>query len=86
MGNCVPCVAVSVDDYYRHKNGGALGLFELEDYLLHDEAIFGSQAETTLDRAASDHARVAGIIKQKLTHYIQEESTALEAGFLANSY
>lgn len=46
MGNGVPCVGIVFDAYYRHKNSGALGLFDMQDWLLDTKTIFGVEAIT----------------------------------------
>jgi polysaccharide pyruvyl transferase WcaK-like protein len=44
MGACVPTVSIAFDDYYLHKNKGALKIFGLEEYIISCDAETLSQA------------------------------------------
>jgi hypothetical protein len=35
MGGSVPTIAMAFDDYYFHKNKGALKIFDMENCLIH---------------------------------------------------
>ncbi|MHC5033684.1 MAG: hypothetical protein ACYTFZ_01445 [Planctomycetota bacterium] len=54
VANGTPVVAVALDDYYYHKNSGALALCGLDAYALDREAFFGPRAEATITDALAN--------------------------------
>ncbi len=54
MANGVPALAVALDDYYYHKNAGALGLCGLARYALSADDFFGPEAERALKEALAN--------------------------------
>lgn len=60
LGNAVPTIAISLDDYYLRKNRGALALAGLEEYALDRDAFHGKRAEDCIDRALKERAELSG--------------------------
>ena len=79
MGNSVPCVAVSVDEYYRHKNGGALALFGMQGWMLSGDAIFDSRAENMFGRMIAQRGALAAEIGRRLSGYNSQDGDAIAA-------
>jgi polysaccharide pyruvyl transferase WcaK-like protein len=67
MGGAVPTVAIALDDYYVHKNRGAMALFGQEAFLVSAEP--DRLADAVLERveaAWTARARIAGHIREHL--------------------
>jgi len=77
MGNAIPAIAVSVDEYYRHKNSGALALFGMEDNLLHGDVLFGSQALDTINRVCRERANLRSQIQLRLSAYSEQDGNVM---------
>lgn len=58
MGECVPSVAVCLDDYYYRKNHGALSNCGHQDLCLDNAAFMGQKAFDTLDKAIEKNLRL----------------------------
>jgi coenzyme F420-reducing hydrogenase beta subunit/polysaccharide pyruvyl transferase WcaK-like protein len=69
MANAVPTIGVAVDDYYLHKNRGALALFGMEDWMLDKSSIFLPLAEQMLKDIISIHREMCAAIEERDNHY-----------------
>jgi polysaccharide pyruvyl transferase WcaK-like protein len=68
MGSGIPTIAISLDDYYKRKNSGALGLFGQEKWLIEKEKLFREGfMEETIDRLIKE----LGEQKETITKYLK---------------
>jgi polysaccharide pyruvyl transferase WcaK-like protein len=79
MGNAVPVVAAALDEYYSHKNKGALGLVGLEDFMLEKADFFSSTAFERIDEALASSADISAALRAWLGKARAEESWALSS-------
>jgi polysaccharide pyruvyl transferase WcaK-like protein len=68
QGECVPTVAVALDDYYTHKNKGALGNSGHARFVLERDAFFGPEVFTRIDEARTQDDQ----LRAELINYIAE--------------
>ena len=59
QGEGVPIVGVSLDDYYYHKNKGALDNTGHGDFLVNSEGFYSDMAESLIQRALNEHAAIS---------------------------
>ena len=59
QGEGVPIVGVSLDDYYYHKNKGALDNTGHGDFLVNSEGFYSDMAESLIQRALNEHDEIS---------------------------
>ncbi len=64
MANAVPTIGVAVDDYYLHKNRGALALFGMDEWMLSSFTIFGETAENMIVDILQQHYNIKRGVKE----------------------
>ena len=79
MGNGVPAIGVAVDDYYTHKNRGALSLFGMEKWLLSNDAVFSKTAEEMIAQLITRRAELSAEINDSLARYREQDGDVLKS-------
>jgi len=69
MGGGVPTVSLAFEDYYFHKNYGALALFGQEQFMLRAESLGDGRFKTAVIKAWSDSAVISEQIRTALAGY-----------------
>jgi polysaccharide pyruvyl transferase WcaK-like protein len=63
-GEGIPVVSVALDDYYYHKNRGAMANCGHQEYCLSNEVFFGEQAISTCDKFLAMRDELASEVQQ----------------------
>lgn len=63
IANHTPVVSVTTEEYYYHKNAGALGLCGMEEFALKKEEFFGQTVFDKIASALDRHDEVAGRLR-----------------------
>ena len=77
MVNAVPTIGMAVDDYYAHKNRGALALFGMETWLLTGDSIFDARAADKIGHLIARRAELAAEIEHRLSTYREQDGDAI---------
>ena len=68
IGNAVPVVAVALDDYYLHKNRGALEFAGLAHFVLNKEQFFSTESEKIISKAL----KTSSAISERMQIWVKE--------------
>lgn len=77
MANAVPTVSVAVDNYYKHKNRGALALFGMEAWVLDEGVVFDARGMKMVMRLLEQRAEISAEIGGQLATYAQQDGDAI---------
>ena len=69
MAGCVPTLSLSFEDYYHHKNEGAMALFQQESYALRDDALTSGLFNQRLGEIYKDRNVISNTIRTNLNLY-----------------
>lgn len=66
MAGCVPTLSLAFEDYYFHKNSGAMALFGQEEFLLRAESLENGALKDAVKQLLTDSARISREIGRTL--------------------
>lgn len=69
MAGAVPTLSLYFENYYRHKNLGAMSLFGQQRYVFSHECLEGDQVFAAIDKLLKENIVVSGVIRSFLSEY-----------------
>ncbi len=69
MSNGVPTISVVFDDYFKHKNNGAMKLFEQENYVCREDEVENGVFEKKLKTLIEKRDDISSIILKNTNNY-----------------
>lgn len=85
IANHTPVVSVTTEEYYYHKNAGALSLCGLEDYVLNREEFFNSTVFERITTALERHDAVAARMRDWMENNRPRAGEAIKRFLAENS-
>lgn len=79
QGECVPVVSVCLDDYYYHKNKGAMANFGHEHYCMDEQIFFSSESAAVLGEFCKELPRLRMDMQSQLVIFRAKEAEILNA-------
>ncbi len=81
-GEAVPVMSMVFDDYYKHKNQGALSLFDMQDYvLMYDSDTFDQRMIDMYDLIDARHEQIKSTMQTQLKKYMPDAGKCLRLLF-----
>jgi polysaccharide pyruvyl transferase WcaK-like protein len=63
----VPCLSISLDEYYRRKNHGAMQHLEQQQYCVHGDVFFEENAEKLLHQLYTERDEISAALKKRIS-------------------